>query len=137
MSLMSTTCSPDSRKDSCSCVPRRDEFLASLLANAQVATVYYTGPKLSGAELRQITAQGATIFVHQRRPALVDVFAKTIVAFEGVAGSASAKSVEQIDPALRVSWCGLYCGGSHAIQKQLAQAARKWGVGWQAELFDW
>ena len=89
------------------------------------------------------------IFVHQRRPNLVEVFARTIKAFEGVAEATSARgdsarggfspvrSVEEIDPALRATWAGLYCGGSKKIENMLETAAKEWGVGWQAELFDW
>ena len=69
---------------------------------------------------------------------LVECFSRTIIAFEGVASSqAPTTNVEEIHPALRASWCGLYCGGSFKIQAQLHSAAKKWGVGWQAELFDW
>ena len=69
---------------------------------------------------------------------MVECFARTIVAFESVAAALGSRTtVQDIDPNLRASWCGLYCGGSVAIQKELAEAARRWGVGWQAELFDW
>ena len=117
------------------------KFFAPLIADAQLATVYYTGkPKLTDAEVAAIAARG-NIFVHQRRPNLVECFGRTIVGFENVAAGsrdeAAAKTVEEVEPALRASWCGLYCGGSKAIEKQLEKAARKWGVGWQAELFDW
>ena len=115
------------------------KFFAPLLSDAQVATVYYTGqPKLSTDELQAITASRGNIFIHQRRPQLASCFARTIIAFESAAsGVASATTVEDVDPSLRASWCGLYCGGSKRIQDELAKAARKWGVGWQAELFDW
>ena len=131
------------------------KFFAPLLSDAQVATVYYTGkPRLTDAEKKAIEAHGMVdgvqkIFVHQRRPNLVEVFARTIKAFEGVAEATSARgdsarggfspvrSVEEIDPALRATWAGLYCGGSKKIENMLETAAKEWGVGWQAELFDW
>ena len=116
------------------------KFFAPLLADSHFVYIYFTGkPKLTSAELTEINAAvgGKKIFVHQQRPNLEDVFKRIIVAFEGVAAGRSLERVEDIDPALRDSWCGLYCGGSHNIQNMLAGAARKWGVGWQAELFDW
>ena len=76
--------------------------------------------------------------VHQRRPNLVECFERTIVAFESAAlGNEDVTQVDDIDAKLRATWCGLYCGGSQKIQNELAKAARKFGVGWQAELFDW
>ena len=132
------------------------KFFAPLLSDAQVATVYYTGkPRLTDAEKKAIEAHGMVdgvqkIFVHQRRPNLVEVFARTIKAFEGVAEASQSargdsarggvnpvRSVEEIDPALRATWAGLYCGGSKKIENMLETAAKEWGVGWQAELFDW
>ena len=100
------------------------------------STLYRFECALSAAG-RNAAVGGKKIFVHQQRPNLEDVFKRIIVAFEGVAAGRSLERVEDIDPALRDSWCGLYCGGSHNIQNMLAGAARKWGVGWQAELFDW
>jgi hypothetical protein len=114
------------------------KFFAPLISDAQVATVYFTGkPKLTEAEVESIESKG-NIFVHQRRPNLVECFSRTIVAFESAArGEEDVTDVNDIDAKLRATWCGLYCGGSPVIQNKLAKAARKFGVGWQAELFDW
>ena len=92
------------------------KFFARSSSDAQVATVYYTGkPRLTDAEKKAIEAHGMVdgvqkIFVHQRRPNLVEAFARTIKAFEGVAEASQSargdsgrggvnpvRSVEEID----------------------------------------
>ena len=115
------------------------KFFAPLICDAQVATVYYTGkPALTEAEVDSIERVGkGKIFIHQRRPKLVECFARTIIAFESAARGQDATEVEDIDSKMRASWCALYCGGSKRIETELSKAARKFGVGWQAELFDW
>ena len=118
--------------------PSMLKFFAPLIGDAQVTTVYYTGKiHLSDAEIAEIQSHGQ-IFVHQRRPNLVECFERTIVAFESAAlGDDRVTQASQIDAKIRATWCALYCGGSPAIQNELTKAARKFGVGWQAELFDW
>ena len=114
------------------------KFFAPLLADAHVATCYYTGKqKLTEEDIAAIKVHG-NINIHQRRPRLVECFARTILAFESVArGLTNVSKMDDVDASLRASWCGLYCGGSLAIENQLGRAAKKWGVGWQVERFDW
>ena len=142
------------------------KFFAPLIADAQLATVYYTGKRpLTEQEIANITASGRNhVIVYQKRPDLRECFARTLISFESIAAERASMdnqtraalqerrtsieskelsreevdaSVKQIDASIRASWCGLYCGGSHTIKHLLKMAARDWGVGWQAELFDW
>ena len=121
------------------------KFFAPLICDAQMAMVYYTGKtKLSPSDVKRIESKG-NIFVHQGRPDLIDCFSRTIIAFEDAARAPNLKQTDQnqvtrvqdVPAKLRATWCALYCGGSKQIQNELAGAARKFGVGWQAELFDW
>lgn len=113
-------------------------FFAPLMSDAQVVSVYYTGkPKLSNREMESIRQRCPNLFIHQRRPKWTKTMAKHVVTFESSATGKEYKSIETIPAHHRGSWCGLYCGGSHVIKDELAGAARKWGLGWQVELFDW
>ena len=113
-------------------------------SDAQVATVMTGKPRLTDAEKKTIEAHGMVdgvqkIFVHQRRPNLVEVFARTIKAFEGVAEATSARGDSArggFSPVRSVETTGAprdvaaHCGGSKKIENMLEAAAKECG-GWQ------
>jgi len=119
------------------------KFFAPMLRETQVAYIYYTGkPKLSKMEILEIrrSSQSEGVFIFQKRPSLVNVMSCIVCTFEGVHhfGKDNEKvDIMKVDRHKRASWCGLYCGGSHVIMNELKKAAKDFGMGFDAELFDW
>ena len=47
------------------------------------------------------------------------------------------RTMNDIPEYLLETWVLLYCGGSTRIRDELALFAKKSGIGWHSELFDW
>lgn len=116
------------------------KFFAPLLKDAHLCLVYYTGtPKLTSDELASITSHGH-ILVQQVRPDFVAITESIMREYEKSAagiGEAGELDLRTLDSEKRAAWCALYCGGSQAIKGQLSGCAKRLGIGFHAELFDW
>jgi len=126
------------------------KFFAPLLKDVHIAVIFYTGKdKLSSTELKRIKSLG-NIFIQQSRPkSLTETIASLIVMFEQgfmnernesircLESNFKIQCLNDIHKELRATWVALYCGGSTRIRDELAMFAKKSGIGWECELFDW
>lgn len=128
------------------------KFFAPLLKDAHMSFIFYTGKNylFSERELAKIRSYG-NIYIDQQRPkSLTSVIESIIVTYENRAqiprfsirkSSAldiiNQATIDVLEEEKLKAWCVLYCGGSVKIQGDLREYAKKVGIGFDSEKFDW